>query len=302
MVNYIKKLFVLVGAAAVISMTNLSSIKAAGESSDFYLRKIMEYTYGTLQAVNNLPTYLSNITALTISWLAADDTGTTASMQANFTSLGNALVSSTAMQNNLQSQLNADLFGGNLPSTTQLPNANDVVYSILLNQPIFAKDPRNKPGAPPSVDPLYNYIKNTAGIGFSHSMPLNSWQGNIVSQTKYRNYYNTIMSIESFSAYVLSNLYAEAKNNNQFTQLQASLISQASDAKWLAQAATEELGKVLRQILIFQSQAYVIMTELLSTQKQLLTAQVMNNTLLMLSNQNNEKILLQDATGSQTPA
>jgi hypothetical protein len=297
--NRIKRLTLFVGTALTISIMSLPTLKAAS-TSDFYLQKIMEYTYGTLQTVNKLPFYLNELMTLAISWLAADDTTTTADMQASFTRLGNALVTDLTVQNTLQTQLNSDLFGGTLPTSTQLPTANDIVYSTLLNQPLFPKDPRNKPGAPPQADPLYNYIKNAAGLSVLHSMPLNSWQGNIAAQTKYRNYYHTIMAIESFDSYALSHLYAEAKNNQPFTQLQASLISQASDTKWLAQAATEELGKVLRQILIFQSQTYVILTELLSTQKQLLAAQTMNNTLLILSNSNSETLLLQDATGTIT--
>lgn len=105
------------------------------------------------------------------------------------------------------------------------------------------------------------------------------------------------MAVESFNAFILSSQLVDAQKGAPLSEAQVKLIAQASGSDWAKQVATEELGKVLRQILLFQSQTYVLLSDLIQTQKQLLTAQVMNNALLIITNQNNETILVSKAQG-----
>jgi len=107
----------------------------------------------------------------------------------------------------------------------------------------------------------------------------------------YQNYFNTVNAIQSFNGYVLSGLYAESKGGNQFNTTQLALLQQTSQPSWLNQIASQELGKVLRQMLLFQSQTYVLISQLIQTQKQLLIATTMTNSLLIANNQLNETVL-----------
>jgi membrane-bound inhibitor of C-type lysozyme len=100
--------------------------------------------------------------------------------------------------------------------------------------------------------------------------------------------------VQTFNGYVLSQLYEDVKNG--VAAAQTTLINQASDpANWFATITTESIGAVLRQTLMYQSQSYIVLTQLLQTEKMLLAAQTMNNTLLVLSNQSNESFMLRKA-------
>jgi len=245
-----------------------------------------------LVAVNNLPNYILNLTA-------SDTTKTTASLQQNFTQLGNFLLTSSddKVKSALMRNLNINLVTGNVnnPNPNALPtNSNDLVYTSLLNEPLLATDPRNVKGQPP-VNYQYNYLKNASGISLVHETPTGNWQGAIQAQITYQNYYNTVVAAESFSAYILSQQYLEA---NQFNVIQRNLISQASDPKaWFAQVASENLGVVFRQMLMYVSQIFILLTQLTQSQRQMVTAQAMTNTLLIANNITNEGILSSKAQG-----
>jgi len=290
--NHVKKLVILFGTAIALSMAYLPYLSAQGNSEQ-YLALIAQYTYGTLQAVNQLPAYLN-------SWLNPDTSKFTQQIQGTFAALGNLIIGNINFQNNNQLQLTADLFGftvAQFKNPTQaktilqtLPNINDLSYSTMVGQPPLPK-------APNVAQSPYNYIKNAGGLLLVHTMPGLNWQGPVAAQQKYANYYNTVMSVESFNAYALSALLAEAQNGGAFTTTQQSLITQASGSTWISQIATEGLGTVLRQLLMFESQNYVLMSQLIQTQKQMLTAQTMTNSLLILGNQSSEILLVSKAQG-----
>ncbi len=226
-------------------------------------------TTAILQKVNDLPTYLSAIGQYVIAWMEPDSSDATATAQVNFTALGNLLIQNTATQNTLQAQLNADLLAGTTKTT--VPYANDLVYSSMLGAPFYYNpDPR---GA--NVVPQYNYIKNASGLTIDNLVPNPSWQGSREAQLKYAHYYNTMMAVKSYGGYILSHQYADGK---QFSDLQTLLIKQASDpTTWFANIASENIGWVLRQILMYQSQSFVLLTQLVQTQRQMVAAQVMTN-------------------------
>jgi hypothetical protein len=262
-----------------------------------YLKNIQDNTYKILVIVNDFPVYLTNMSTFALSWLKPDDSDSTANMQGNFTALGTIFANNISAQNdrNLQLALTASLFG--LSSTADLanpsdkpkilatvPNINDLTYNSLLGSPIVLK------GVPPA-DYAYNYILNTSGLNMQHvSLPSNP-PGKKQDIARYRNYYNIANAVQSFNGYIQGGLYAESKNGNALSAAQTALVQQATQSSWFTQIASEELGKVLRQILMFQSQTYVLLTQSIQVQKQLLLAQTMTNTLLILNNQTNESLM-----------
>lgn len=302
----IKKVIVLLGAAIVFSFFCVNSIRAADQPENVsgiqgYLYYIMEYTYEILQDVNNLPDYMNTLSAMAISWMTLDDSDTTTQMQSSFAALGNAVIQDFNTQNSFQVQMTADITGQNVSTFTtpadhpsildSIPNINDLSYVTLLGQPPVPK------GA--TANSPYNYIKNAGALTTYHTAPGLNWQGAQEDQAKYQNYYNTILAIESFSGYVLSTQYADLQNGSPFSTAQLSLISQASNSTWIAQIATEELGKVFRQLLMFESQSYILLSQLVQTQRQMVMAQAMTNSLMVLLNQNNENLLSAKAQGVQ---
>ncbi|HEU5281392.1 MAG TPA: hypothetical protein VFU82_05395 [Gammaproteobacteria bacterium] len=293
----LKPLLAFVGALS-LSVAHAADPETPSTSSS-YLSQIATNTYNILEQINNLPTYLGNIAEMAASWITtdADENAFITKNQADFASLGYWLEQNKLMQNTMQRQVMATLTGQPLENFTMpanaprildvLPNINDLSYSMLLGAP-----PAPKGGGTP-----YNYVSNASALNFNHTLPNLRWRGQNSDVFAYYNYYNTVVSIESFDAYVISAVAADAQNGNQVSTLQTTLTNQATSSAWLAQIATEELGRVLRQILLFESQNYVLLTQQLQIQKQQLTAQVMNNSLLILTNAATEGQMLSKAQG-----
>jgi hypothetical protein len=301
----------MLGLASISPLgAQTSDLSGGGGSSGGSIIAILN---AILVRVNNLPPALVNLQAYTNAWMSTDTSTPTSTMQGNFTQLGNYLTTIVDQQNAVQSQLNASLLnndGSNVynfnyanygsssqnPATTSnLQYANDLVYSSLLGIPFFAKDPRNSGGQGKKVDSRLNYIMNASGLNLYHIRPATNWQGSQNSQTKYQGFYNTVMAATSFNGYILSDVYAD---KNQFTTLQQTLIKQATDPKtWFVEVGKENIGYVLRQLLIYQSQIFVLLTEMIQIQKQMVTAQAINNSVLMAVNMNNENLLVSGAQG-----
>lgn len=295
----IKKFLVLVGSAITVSFLSVANLRAA-ESPD-YLAIIASNTTNILEKVNNLPNYIEGITAYILNWQKSDDSQTTADMQVNFDTIGKAVAQNLSTQNGMQLQVIADVVGLPLSEFStpkenptvlrKIPQINNLSYATLLGLPPIAK----------GGGTAYDYIKNAAALSIKHDIPLPSWGGSADAQAKYKAYFDVVSSIESYDTYVLSGLLAEAQNGNRLTTAQNNLLTQASSSSWIAQIATEELGKVLRQILMFQSQTYVLLTQLLQTQKQQLAATTMNNSLLIINAQLVELQLSGRAKGVMSP-
>jgi hypothetical protein len=311
--NQIKKILILLGSAVILSAINLSNVKA--QDSTAYLKQIAENTLAIMQDVNDLPSYLQSASQLIQAWLNPDTSETTATIQGGFTELGNLLTQNMTGQTSLQTTLNTDLLNNNgnnvtnanlgKPMEASLANdktlwyANDLVYSTLLGMPYFSKDPRAKEGQQGQeqnkVNAPYNYIKNASGINIFHPIPGISWNGNQAARLRYQNYFNTVTAVTSFNAYVLSDQYADG---NQFNTLQTKLIQQATDPKaWFAQVASENVGFVLRQILLYQSQTFVLLTQMIQLQRQAVSAQAMTNAVLVAINQPDENVMIANAKG-----
>ncbi len=284
-------------AGICISLTAVMP-SSAEDSNMYYLMKIAEYTNGILTKVNNLPTYLEIIATSTASLFTTDNTTATSNLQGVFTNLANHFIQSSEGQASLMPNMANTQFINPLTQQTatssELPNANDLSYLTMLGQPFFSTDPRGK-----NVDPMLNYVTNASGVGLVHMFPVAGWRGNAQAQQAYSNFFNTMMAVESFDSYIISSMYADAKNGSPFNELQKQLLQLASDpTNWFAKIASEEIGIVLRQILMFESQSFVLLSEMLKIQKQALYAQAMGNSLLVLSNVTNEDMLVRKAQGT----
>ena len=305
----LKKIIVLVGAIITINLIYISTASGDASSDSALLKQIEQHTRDTANFLNTLPEHIQKLNNLISAWMKTDDSDTTIGLQTSFKQLTDLLKTDLNTQQSQQSTLNQSLLNNDGANVFNINNnenkastvvadsktlwyANDLVYSSVLGQPYFAKDPRGKNGAA-KIDPALNYIKNASGINIYHVIPNAGWGGKLEAISRYQNYFNIVMAAESFNAYVLSNQYAD---RNQLNTLQAKLLDQATDqAKWFAQVGSENIGFVLRQLLLYQSQLYVLMTQLIQSQRQMVTAQAMTNSILIAANQTNESLLVSNA-------
>lgn len=309
-ISKIKKIIVLMGATSFINLTFIPPAEA--QDAVAYLRSIDANVRTILmEKLNQFPEYMQKLAEFLQAWMEEDKSEPTVTMQGNFTKLGKLLVDTMGAQDDLQTKLNTSLINNdgnnvillnqgmvprtNLVTAKTMPYANDVLYSSLVQKPLYPKDPRSTDNN--KIDFAMNYIKNASGMNLYHELPNDSWKGRVDSQIKYQSYFNTVMAAESFNSYVLSYQYAL---KDDFNTLQKDLIEQASDqAKWFAKVSSENIGFVLRQILFYQSQSFVLLSQLVQTQKQMVTAQTITNSLLIASNSINESLMLSSAKGEQ---
>jgi hypothetical protein len=317
--NRTKKIMMGAAAVGVVTAFSLTSapIRAQiGGDISIILSAIKQDTGNILQAVNNVPSQLNSIieavVALNVTWTQPDGTDTSAKLQSSFATLADTVSTNNdtraSIQDNLVSSLLRPTTGGGMPdyytvpaslTAQNFPYANDMVFQTLLGKPFLNPDPRPKTdadGNPIAIDPIYNYIKNAAGLNITHAIPSPQWIGTKDARTKYFNFYTTITAIQTYDAYLLSQLYADFAKGPQLTTQQNALMVQASNSDWFAQVASENIGVVLRQILMYNSQIFVMLTQLLQVQKQSLAAQAMTNTLIVIGNQFTESQLLNKAT------
>lgn len=268
-----------------------------------YLCRISLYTYCTLIGVSDL----------VVNILKSDKSDFTANNSTYFSTIGAGYAQNTKKQIDpgFQRQLLNDFFNdpsikSNIVTETSLPInastkgskavANELSFQTLLGSPYFStkesyKDPKN-PISDTPVDSALNYIENASGLSITHVPPKLSWKGSDDDKNRYIKYYKTISAVQTYNGYVLSGLYANYKNNEKnptnLTTTQLSLIQNASSSDWLTKVATQSIGEVLRQLLLFNSQSYVLLAQLVKTQQDQLATQAMTNTLLVLANQATE--------------
>ena len=301
---------ILMRAAAGITLLSVPSVRAdfftacTQCEANYYLSEIADYTYKSLAAVNNIPQYLSPLTQMALAWMQTDNTDATATLQSDFGNYSNGLVNNQKQQLDVQTTFLNDFFSQNgkvpLPTETTLPFANQITYATMLNKPYFSNPEKDANGNP--IDSALKYTENASGQAITHVYPARNWSGTRDAQQSYLNYYKTISAVQTFNSYVMSQLYTNAKNNFNLSNLQIKLMQDASDSDtWFKKIASEEIGIVLRQILLFNSQMYIVMINILETQQEMLTAQAMSNTLVIIGNQFNESNLLSNARGQTGP-
>ncbi|MDX1900681.1 MAG: hypothetical protein SFW66_01590 [Gammaproteobacteria bacterium] len=263
-----------------------------------YLTIVSTELYKMLEGVNQ---YLWWSLIMGNSWTLPDKSDQTATVQGNFYNYTLAAQRNDMIQLDVESKLTNDFF--NTTETLEDTFPNDITFSTLLGKPPINPDPRTvgigaltnfvQHGKP--IDPAYNYIKNMSGINIRHIAPNSNWKGSVQDKIKYSDFYNTISAIQTFNAYIASKVYAEFTSG---TRAQMNLIEQANDSNWFATIASENVGYVIRQLLMYSSQQLVIQSELLKTQREVAAAQVMTNTLLIMQNGFTEQTLLRNATTS----
>ena len=300
-----KQTIVFFAVAVAASLLFQPLLKAQQQSpSEAYLKQIADNTLGIWKLLDeiNLSTF-TQLQEYIRSWMAKDDS--VSALQQIFAQFGAMTSTSMDTQKSVQPSLLTQLFKGATPQTFQ--NANDLAFQTLLGMPFYAQDPRGANN--PTVDPKKNYIINASGLLIPHLRPRLS-NADPQDQTRYANYYNAVMATQSFNAYVLSGLYADhlipddennpdpQRRTKSLSTLQKDLITQASNSDWFVKIASEDLGLVFRQLLMYQSQLYVVTQQLLNVQKQLVAAQAMNNTLIIAGNMNTESMLYDKAVGS----
>ena len=307
-ISSLKKITLLTLTAAGVSLFCIQAPRADDSSTEIMLlTNISNYTKSALTFLENISSQSTDITQQDTS--TPSNPSFISGVQANFASIGKLFAANSSKQNtpSYLQQLAADIVGepiaefSNTSPTTydakilaKIPNINSLSYNTLLGLSPVA----NTNGSQ-NLQWVYSYILNASGAGIYHTIPDTHWQGSKANQRKYQDYYNTVTSIESFNAYVLSNLLANYVNNgNQLTTWQNSLVQQASSSVFIAQIATETIGQVLRQILTFESQMYVLLTQIADIQRQLLNAQVMNNALAILNNSSTEQLFVENAQGT----
>jgi hypothetical protein len=303
-IKKIMTLTIAIFSIGIISLVTSSSLRAQFIGiSDIFLKEIADNTLGTLNAVNNLPELLIPLTAMAKAWTDPDTSTNTTSLQGILPNIVSDTIQNMSAQNGLQPKLLNDFFGDPSKEAPLMPYANDMTYQTLIGYPYYSTDPRKNNKNNP--DSAYNYIKNAAGLNLLLEPPGNNWNGPIKEQRRYASYFLTLTSVQTFDAYTLSSLYANYKNGADLNKQQLDLYSLANNTKpWFTEIASENIGSVLRQILMFSSETYIVLTQLLETEKQLLMAQTMNNSVVVLLAQvslHNDMALYGKATGT-TPS
>jgi len=292
-----RKIISFVVATLLIANVPLAKADSIDEP---YLKNIQTYTNGILAIVNNLPAYLMEITKMASSFLATDnssddpvDWSTNWSNEQNwFASLSSSSLNNESAQYTLQQTLLTTFFGASNIQTPNPQNMNDLAFPTLLGKPLVSPDPRT------GVDATMNYLVNASGLGIPLTIPAAGWRGDATSQKNYRNFYNTVTAVQTYNGFVLSRLYEDSKSLSTDSALRTQLITQSSNSGWFTSVITNDLGWILRQILLYNSQSYVLMDQLVQTQKQMLATLAMTNTLFIASNELQGNILLQKAQGT----
>lgn len=282
------------GVAASVPSGALDTAGGGAAGGGDYLKIIAINTTKILADVNQLPNYIQQGTAYFLAWMSPDKSTTTSNLQGSFTQLTNDETQNKSAKDSIMPQLTQDFFGTATQKT--LPYGNDINYQTLKGLLFFNPDQRTDSDGNP-VDPAMNYIENASSILVSHPIFQSSWAGTATNKQKYLVYFDAIQAVQSYNAQVLSSLYANSKNKDAYTKDQEALIQQITSGDWFQAVGSQSIGIVLRQILMFQSQMYVLLSRLLDTEKQLLTTQAMTNTLLVLLNQQSEELLYNKAIG-----
>jgi hypothetical protein len=296
---------IIAGSFVIVPQLRADDTSAAGGASTAaILQQIATNTGNILTAVTDISNPVVQAIVTALANLTSPDNATnpatpTPFMQTNFTGYVAGVSASTTAQQALQHQLETDFFGTAV-TTTSLPGANDLAFSSFLallggsNQLYFTPDPRGTSVGGVAIDPAYAFLKNAAGLNINHVIPSNTWKGHAVDQAHYAIYYNTVSAVQTFNSYLMSEVYNDFKT--QLNTLQMALIFQASDPKqWFAVITNESIGAVLRQMLMYESQTYVLTVQMLQEQKKMLAAQTINTAMAVAAGSAGEGLLLSRA-------
>lgn len=257
---------------------------AGGGTVEKLLCLIEDHTKKTLEIVNRLPSYLEDITLMAKSWLETEDEQQIiptnqelfGNLNENYTNKKEVDRLGLTNQMALKYLSQGSRDARNLTPPT---DANQLVYSILFDKPLNPGDKKLKGNEKKYA---FAYLQNLATVNYILPQVNEGWK-NGYDKNQYRSFYNTLSSIQSFNAYVVTGLYKQSKVEDISTKL----TDQASNSEWFEQVATEQLGLVLRHTLMYISQVYVQLNRMALLQEQQLAAQTMTNSLLIMQVQYN---------------
>lgn len=273
------------------------------QSINSIIQNISNNTDAILKNINIMFTYMTQLSTFAQTWLNADNTpGTNPDWSANWSNEQNALanLSNLTLQNesnqfSMQQQLLNNFFNLNTVNNNTLDNINDLSYTTLLNAPLITPDPRGN-----DVDSATNYLLNVSGLTLPLQQPDTNFNGSQSAQKTYTNFYNTITAVKTYNTFALSRLYLDSKNATNSNNLRNKLIAQSSNSQWFIDVISNDLGWVLRQILLYSSQNYILNDQLLQVAKQIAATAAMTNTLLIANSLTQSYTLLSSATGTNS--
>jgi hypothetical protein len=293
-----KKLRIVLATLAVTSTLGIQEARA--DQVDVpYLTNIQNYTNSMLTVINQLPAYFSSLPTLVTTMLAADNASSDpvpwttywTNQQTWLTTLGSNALNNEANAIALQTSLLTTFFGSSNISAGTPQNMNDLSFSTLLGNPLLSPDPRSGANA------ALNYLTNASGLNLTYPVPSAGWRGSSEAQKAYTQFYNTVTAVQTYNAYALSHLYEDSQTLVNDTALRKQLITQTTNANWFSSVIANDLGWVFRQILLYCSQTYVLMDQLVQTQKQMAATLAMTNTLLIANSGFQANTLMTQAKG-----
>lgn len=275
-----------------------------------YLQNIQTYTQNIqntsnsiLNSINTIFTYMTQLNLLALTWMNADNSSSqNPDWSSNWTnektwleSLSTSAMTNENKQYSMQTALLTNFFGAkNIQATPPIPpNINDLAYVSMLGQLLVSPDPRGD-----NVNVAMNYLTNASGLGASLTLPSPGFRGKENARDNYTKFYNAMTAVQTYNGFVLSRLYQDSQTKQNDSDLRTKLITQSSNADWFSSVITNDLGWVLRQILLYTSQSYILMDQSVQTQKQMAATLAMTNTLLIVNNMIQGDQLLKQAQGS----
>ena len=191
------------------------------------------------------------------------------------------------MVNNEQTRLNItnNLLGGffnitSIPALTDTSiNINDLSYTSMLNQPLVSPDPRGD-----NIATAQNYLINASGLALPWGKPDSNFHGNPQQINNYTKVYKTTTAVQTYNLFALAKLYQDSQTNTTDWGLRKQLITQSTSSAWFGYVINQDLGWVIRQILLYISQNYVLSDQLVQLNRQIAATLAMTNTLLITNN------------------
>lgn len=302
---------------ATTSNTSTPGGGGSGDSamSNQILTQIKVNTDNILKKLDQLPTMLTELLNITKAEDMQNQTSVIAASQANMDKLGQYFQFGSVRDpdskdanndnidafNNTLIELQKDAFANSQTAEGKLYDANSFKVAkdgaAPINQIYTDINSFSYPtiiGLPPltdktKVDPSWvsSYIKSASGATLFHRKP-NVINPGSAFQKSYSAYFNLANAVQSFNNYVLGKYLLRG---GEISQQQSVLYRKASNGAYLSSIASQPIGYVLRDILLFQSQQYVLTSKLVEIQREALMATVMTNALLIASNQQAEDSL-----------
>lgn len=311
--NFLTKFSVLLFAVLAVSIANIKPLLAQEGGGDCCTQTASN-TKGILTTINTFPDiyalFLKQLQKLTNpddgSAEAEDGSkieSPTPDLVANFGQYDDALLKNNAAVTDLAPEFARMVLEDPDPNNTdpdrfygkKLPNLNELSYATYAGKPLL---PLDKSKGEELDKVVKKYLANLAGSNVYHLSPKapGNWAGTKESYAAYERYFNTVMAAESYNSHIISEMYANFQDKDQLNTLQTKLVEQAKDPdKWFTQVGSEPIAFVMRQMLLYLSQVFVVQTEMLKTQKEMLYTQAVTNSLLTLIGQYTENNLLRNA-------